>query len=330
MSARAAKIAAVIIRTLRACVAVFPRGAGLRRDGRRRRLVVPRTLDSCAAAIAPRVAFPSESPSRPTGPGAVVWVEDARCLASPQAGGFALAEAALGRDDRPAATAQPVFKGAATALDAAGASEGRVAVAAVPAGSAPALIAEGKAPTHGRWPRCRPRLRFSARPRVPGRLGDRDPRAGARDRRAGRALLPLGLRDPRLRVRRSIRAVSALVSTMDYRSDVLLAWQRTARSTRPCSRSVWPSRHSASSRARRTRSRALSATTATGWSPGRAPKALRRGRRACGSPSPRRRALRREQADASFATGRRRAGAGSCARRALPTENVMLAWTDAR
>src|SRR5690348_149022 len=66
-------------------------------------------LSGCAAAIGPRVAFPSESPASATGPGAVVWAQDPACAAGRAASGaagshFELALAALGPGERATAT----------------------------------------------------------------------------------------------------------------------------------------------------------------------------------------------------------------------------------
>jgi hypothetical protein len=228
MSAAGAKIAAVITRTRRACIAVFlvaqlsPAAAAYAGGWS-----APRTLGSCVAAIGPRVAFPSESPSRPTGPGAVVWAADPRCPASSQPRAFALSEAALGRDDRPGAVAQPVLGAAATALEAVGASRGRVAVAATTAGPTPTLtLAQGKAPMP--LPAVSLPAIGALFSLVRAYLGD----AAVATVEPGQAI---AVRVERWfgsafaaaqRIPIGAAPVSALVATMDYRSDVLVAWQQ--------------------------------------------------------------------------------------------------------
>lgn len=339
MSAGAAKIAAVIIRTLRACVAVLLAALASAATGAAATgWSSPSVLGGCAAAIAPRVAFPGESPSRPTGPGAVVWAEDAHCGASHQAGGFALSEAALGRDDGVAGTAQTVLAPAATALDAAGASEGRVAVAVavatLPEGSARGLLVlEGRAPTSlptASLPIAAPPFSLAH-----AYLGD----SAIATLEPGHAIAVRVERyfrsdfAPPLRIPVDSAPVSALVATMDYRSDVLLAWQQNgaiyAHMLRASGRREPTQRVGAS--APYPQLRALVSDNDHGmvaWSSAEGPASSATGVRIAFSGAGVRFAGSRLIASFADPGGAGRAP-GSLALERLSTENVMLAWTDA-
>jgi hypothetical protein len=332
MSAAGAKMAAVITRTRRACIAVFlalqlSPAAAANAGG----WSAPRTLGSCVAAIGPRVAFPSESPSRPTGPGAVVWAADPRCPAASQPAAFALSEAALGRDDRPATVVQPVFDSAATALDAVGASRGRVAVAAMRAGSAPTLtLTQGKAPT------ALPAASLPATGELfslaRAYLGD----AALATVEPGQTIavrverwFGSAFASPQ-RIPIGAAAMSALVATMDYRSDVLVAWQQNgaiyARMLRASGRTEPTQRVGPS--APNPQLRALVSDNDHGmiaWSSaeGSSSTSVRIAFSDAGV------RFRGSRLVASFADPQGAARTpGSLALARLSTENVMLAWTD--
>jgi hypothetical protein len=197
----------------------------------------PSTLDACAAAVGPQVAFPSESPSVATGPGAIVWAsEGSRCepssTPSPRAP-WGLALAALGPADqatprraRSLGTSSPV------ALAAVGCSFGRLAVAVALRGAgarAPGRIAL----LQGRATRALG---------VAASLGGAGVAPALTRAYLGDAAIATVAPGPTIAVRmeRYFRPsfarpqliaippgrVTALTATMDYRADVLLAWQQ--------------------------------------------------------------------------------------------------------
>ena len=187
----------------------------------------PAGLPGCASG-SPRVAFPSEGPFAPTGPGAIVW---ARGPCRPGgAGGRALAIARLddGRARAGAAMGQ-AFR-AAPALSAVGASFGRVAVAAAPQGGGgdAGTLVQARA---GDQP-ARPALRAGAgQPLALARayLGDvatatvvPGPAIAVRVQR----YFQHRFGPPRL-IPIPAGRLGALVVTLDYRSDVLVAWQQS-------------------------------------------------------------------------------------------------------
>jgi hypothetical protein len=185
----------------------------------------------CSVGGAPQVAFPSASPQLPTGPGAIVWSsEPSRChggssaaLRSPSS----LVLAALGPSERPTlTTARPLAGAFAGQLAAVGGSFGRVTIGAAsrdpgaavtvlqgrstrPLGS-PALVERGSliALAHGY-------LGEAALATLHGAtIAVRVERHYLRGFGPTRLVhLPRG-------------RVTALVVTMDFRSDVLLAWQQ--------------------------------------------------------------------------------------------------------
>jgi hypothetical protein len=195
----------------------------------------PRPLGGCAAAVGPRVVFPSESPSVRTGPGAIVWAEDPACagnLAAPSQAPV-ISVAALGPGERAALTAsQALPVASAGGLAAVGASEGRVAIAVpvTPVG------------TGSRWSIALLQGR-ATRPLGSGTLisggvalfslahaylGD----AAIAAVKSGVAIevrveryFRSGFEQP-VRIPIGAGRVSALAATMDYRSDVLVAWQQ--------------------------------------------------------------------------------------------------------
>jgi hypothetical protein len=238
MSAAGAKIGAVSARALCAFVGVIlasqtslagaaARGASITGWSS------PRPLSGCAAA-GPRVAFPSESPSIPTGPGAIVWAQDPACagsLAAPTQAPVEISVATLGPGERAALTGSQSLPGpSAGGLAAVGASEGRVAVAVALGGSGSSrsvALLQGRA--------TRP---LGAGTLISGAgspfslahayLGDSAVAAVvsavAIEVRVERYFRP-GFERP-LRIPIGVGRVSALVATMDYRSDVLVAWQQ--------------------------------------------------------------------------------------------------------
>ncbi|HEV2924743.1 MAG TPA: hypothetical protein VGW98_11955 [Solirubrobacteraceae bacterium] len=193
-----------------------------------------RPLGSCVVAVGPRVAFPSESPSLATGPGAIVWVEDPVCAsasARPPRFPFGLSVAALSPGGRTAFTHTQALHGApAGELGAVGASRGRLAVGA-------SLGARGTSPAVALW-QGRATGPLESGPLLSGTgrlfslahayLGD----AAVATVQPGVAIevrveryFRSRFEQPR-RIAIGAEPVSALAATMDYRSDVLVAWQQ--------------------------------------------------------------------------------------------------------
>lgn|GEM_PF-685042 len=187
----------------------------------------PAELPGCATG-GPEVAFPSEGPFDATGPGAIVWVrDDAACRGAPRSASPQLVVSQLGAGARVLASrAQPLRFRSPPALAAVGASLGRVAVALAPVGSPaeePAALLEGR--TGARLNTGLHAVGGLALARA--YLGDVavatvEPHAiSVRLQRwfgggFGRPLpIPIGA-----------GAVSSLTVTLDYRSDVLVAWQQ--------------------------------------------------------------------------------------------------------
>jgi hypothetical protein len=197
----------------------------------------PTVLSECTLGVGPQVAFPSNSPTAPTGPGAIVWARDpggcgtsARDQAPTRP---SLGVASLARTGQ-AAAKKAVSLGGSTVggLGAVGASFGRVAVA-VPSASSSGQAPEATAVLEGRANQTLSTGPLLAGGSVPpalarGYLGDvtiatvaPGPEIAVRKQRyfssgfAPARLIPL----PPGRV-------TALAATMDYRSDVLLAWQQ--------------------------------------------------------------------------------------------------------
>jgi hypothetical protein len=193
------------------------------------------TLPGCPPIAAPVVVFPSEGPSHPTGAGAIVWSSLASCggAQASTAGPVSLSLSALSSGssgERVAGpSAQPLRLAAAPLAGAVGASFGRVAVALAPAQAGAAAgqpstlegVAKGK-----------------LTPVLPGGMGA--PLALAHAYLGDVALASvtpgaIGVRVQRYFAHRfgptrsipiPAGRVSALTATMDYRSDVLLAWQQ--------------------------------------------------------------------------------------------------------
>jgi hypothetical protein len=103
----------------------------------------PDNLSDCPATPGARVVFPSDRPTRSTGPGAIVWADSPACP-----GGEGARIAAIGAGDRPgAATALKTANGHAIMLRgplvADGAPHGQIAVAGTAAGAPHAPPAGG-------------------------------------------------------------------------------------------------------------------------------------------------------------------------------------------
>jgi hypothetical protein len=197
----------------------------------------PSTVRACGVDSGPQVAFPSESPSTPTGPGAIVWASErpgCGALSAPSAGGpSGVGVAAIGPLDRAMLARTQSLGGSSRAgILAVGGSLGRITVAApvqgpsVPAAGAAAVL-QGRATR----PLGSPTLLTGQGDQLAltrAYLGDvatatvvPGPAISVRveryfQRTFGRARLiaiPAG-------------RVTALTATMDYRSDVLVAWQQ--------------------------------------------------------------------------------------------------------
>jgi hypothetical protein len=207
-------------------------GAGSRADLPLRAWSAPRTVTRCAAAP-PAVVFPSDAPAVASGAGALVWASTpGGCgSAGAQAGGASVSVAPLDRDDR---TRPPLVRApggqAPLSLQAVGGSMGRISVASLsaPGEGAPGggyVVLQGRA-------RARPARvlggRASALSLARAYLGDvavaaatSAPAIVVRVQRYYRAAF-----ETRARVAVARSPVSALTATMDYRSDVLVAWQQ--------------------------------------------------------------------------------------------------------
>lgn len=189
----------------------------------------PVALARCAAAP-PAVAFPSEAPSIATGAGAVVWASaPAACGRSPGAASLSLAP--LDRADRAGA---PVSRALAPesplSLQAVGGSAGHITVAS--------LLAPEEGLLGGRYVVLQGEAHA-----VPSRvLGGRARALSLTRAYLGDVAVATATAAPAIvvRVQRYYRSafatvarvalqaapISALTATMDYRSDVLLAWQQ--------------------------------------------------------------------------------------------------------
>ncbi len=194
----------------------------------------PAVLAQCGLAGGPQVAFPSEGPATPSGVGAILWAsEPASCTPhSPGSGRWAISVAALSRADRGRIVGTRWLAGRARiALTAVGASSGRLTVATTSAAPAPAdtegALLQGAAAGASHWPSMP--IRSEIAPALArAYLGDvaiaavvPGPAIAVRLERSFRSgfgparLVPIGA-----------GPVTALTATMDYRSDVLVAWQQ--------------------------------------------------------------------------------------------------------
>ncbi len=194
----------------------------------------PAVLAQCGLAGGPQVAFPSEGPATPSGVGAILWASDpASCTPhSPGSGRWAVSVAALSRADCGRIVGTRWLAGRARiALTAVGASSGRLTVATTSAASAPAgaegALLQGAAAAASHWPSMP--IRSETAPALArAYLGDvaiaavvPGPAIAVRLERSFQSgfgpaqLVPIGA-----------GPVTALTATMDYLSDVLLAWQQ--------------------------------------------------------------------------------------------------------
>jgi len=195
----------------------------------------PRALGGCPTAP-PQIAFPSASPSTPTGPGAIVWLERSADCRSRAAGRGANAPPTLsivwlGAGDRVSFTdSEPLTSAlasaSASALIAQGAGQGRVAVAAA---SAPrAVVLQGHAPRGLQLAAALPTQGSAAVSFAHAYLGD----VVLASVRSGPSIAVDVERyyrpsfEPPLRIPIGPGPVTALTAAMDYRSDVLVAWQQ--------------------------------------------------------------------------------------------------------
>ena len=196
----------------------------------------PRTLAAgCALVGGPQVAFPSEGPTLPTGRGAIVWAsEKARCESSASGSPptFAVTVAAIETGERPSAVSRRALEGVFTGeLTAVGADFGQLAIAAgaqgeiVSAGAGTEVL-QGRATR----PLGSPAAVAAGLPSVltraylgdvavatvaPGQIDVRVERWDHRGFHPNR-VVPVGA-----------GPVTAIAVTMDYRSDLLLAWQQS-------------------------------------------------------------------------------------------------------
>ena len=215
------------------------RGTGGAHDPRPSRSAwsVPGVLGGCVLATRPRVAFPSASPTTLTGPGVIVWAFDGRdCSSSLAPTGQVrrgLAAAPIGGADRATAPAAvSVGERAVVGLQAVGGSLGRTTIAA--ALGAPRPGAGGTtAVLEGRATRSLGSSMLLSGPSVPaaltrGYLGDVAIAAVAHGAQITvRVQRYFSSRFARPRVLPiAAGEVTALTATMDYRSDVLIAWQQ--------------------------------------------------------------------------------------------------------
>jgi hypothetical protein len=239
MSAADGKIAPVSARTLWAAVAVIlasqaSLAGGAAQGASSSGWSAPRALSSCAAAVGPRVAFPSASPSIPPGPGAIAWTEEPGCThgpALPTQAPLDISVAALGPGERTALTGSEPLPGApAGGLAAVGASHGRVLVAASlrGAGSSGAVaLLQGRSTLalgagtllSGAGPL------FSLAHAYLGDAAIATVEPGVAIEVRVERYFRSGFERP-LRIPIGAAPVSALAATMDYRSDVLVAWQQ--------------------------------------------------------------------------------------------------------
>ncbi len=209
-------------------------GHGSSVDGGSRAWSAPAVLAECRLASGPRVVFPSEGAATATGTGAIAWASDPTpCVSSSSRSAlWGLSVAALGSTDRPTlVSTQSLDSASPVTLAAVGASFGRVALTAASAAhdstaGAIALL-QGRATSRPGWPRLMvrsdlpPALTHAYLGDVASAAVTRGPQIDVRVERYyehdfGRVrAFPIGS-----------GRVTALTATMDYRSDVLLAWQQ--------------------------------------------------------------------------------------------------------
>ena len=219
-AARSAQAGLLVV--IAGCCAVSPAQAGWS---------VARALSACAVAAPPQIAFPSASPTIPTGPGAIVWLDrPAACQGRPDREADAplsLSVAWLGPGDLASATdSEALGTASSPTVLAAGASLGRVAVAAT-VGEHRTAVLQGRAV--GRLTAAATFSTRQARLAVAhAYLGD----VAVASVQAGPSITVDVERYFRPSFERPFRIpiaagpLTALTVTMDYRSDVLVAWQQ--------------------------------------------------------------------------------------------------------
>ncbi|HYB22866.1 MAG TPA: hypothetical protein VED41_03650, partial [Solirubrobacteraceae bacterium] len=191
----------------------------------------PYALATCAAFTAPQIAFPSASPTDPTGAGAIVWLESSDgCAGGSHSGAQdspSLLVAWLGRDDRVTVTRRErLGTDLGANVLATGANMGRVAVA-VAGQKGGAAVLQGHAPQR---PTTATTLaqRSGTLALTRAYLGD----VAVASVQAGPAIVVHVERFYRDSFGRPLRIpiapgpISSLTLAMDYRSDVLVTWQQ--------------------------------------------------------------------------------------------------------
>jgi hypothetical protein len=193
----------------------------------------PTVLAQCALVGAPEVAFPSGSPATPTGTGAIVWASEPTSCgpSSPRPARWAISVAAVGSTDHARlVTTQSLRGDSPIALTAVGASFGRIAIAATdatPGAAGGATLVQGRTVDSSRWPSMTVGSNSPAA-LAHAYLGDVAIAAPA----GGSAITALVQRyfQHDFEQWRSVPIhagpVTALTAAMDYRADVLLAWQQ--------------------------------------------------------------------------------------------------------
>jgi hypothetical protein len=188
---------------------------------------VPRVLSRCAS-VPPAVAFPSAAPSLASGRGAVLWVNDPSACGAPRASGSTLTVAALSAGERARAlNAGGALPFAPATLQVVGGSHGRITALAGAQGARRFVLLQGHAGGRGRMA---PVLSGQSPAPALARayLGDvalaTVTPAPAIDVRVQRYFKGSFAPMPPIAIHAS--PVSALTATMDYRADVLVAWQQ--------------------------------------------------------------------------------------------------------
>lgn len=193
----------------------------------------PSVLGGCALSPGPRVAFPSQGPAAPTGPGAIVWASAPSCDPA-SASSVSLSVAALGARGRATVVrTRSLGASAATGLTSVGGPLGRVVVSA-------GLLGAGFARLSGRGAVLQGRATAPFGSPTPLVARDMPPALT----RAYLGDVAIATVTPgqaiAVRVQRYFQhsfaspklipipagRVTALTATMDYRSDVLIAWQQ--------------------------------------------------------------------------------------------------------
>jgi hypothetical protein len=302
----------------------------------------PTVLGGCALPPGPRVAFPSQGPAAPTGPGAIAWASSPSCDPA-SASSVSLSVAALGAPGRATVIrTRSLVASAAPGLASVGGPLGRVVISAGLPGAGFARLSGRGAVLQGR---------ATGPVGSPAPLVARDvPPALTRAYLGDVAIATVATGQAiAVRVQRYYQhsfahpklipipagRVTGLTATMDYRSDVLIAWQQNG--------AIYAHMLRASGRSERTQRvgvsapdpqlRALVSDNDHGmiaWSSTDA---------ANGSQSRTRDYIALSNAGVRFTRPRllasfvdpARAGlrSGSLALVRLSTENVLLAWTDA-